>query len=107
MSTSQPRRTPAFAALVALTPGADVITVRADPRDWNRAELLAAHTWPRNEGEPLQPLDGPYPDDSLHTSLTIGEFLARARYVPAVRAVRITETTHTYRVELNRPGWER
>lgn len=106
MSPIQPRRTPAFATLVALAPHADVITVRADPRNWNRAELLAAHNWPRYEGDRLEPLDGPYPDDSHHTALTIGAFLARWRHSPAVHALSLTDTTYTLRVVLNRPRWE-
>ncbi|MFE7328040.1 hypothetical protein ACFU8W_24215 [Streptomyces sp. NPDC057565] len=102
----QPRTTPEFAPLKELYPDAEVLRVRADPHDLNRAEVLAAYLRPKHEGEPLRPLDGPFPDDRTHTALTIAEFLTSSRYSPAVRAVGLTETAHTYLIELWRPHWE-
>ena len=99
----QPRRTPAFATLVEIAPdGADIITVRADSRDWNRAELLAAYTWGPYEGAPLDRIDGAA-DDSLHAALTVGAFLAEHRYAGAVHFQRAVGTTETYRIGHNRP----
>lgn len=108
---AQPRRTPAFQTLVDLAPeGTDVVKVRAAitlpkrPGVWGQAELLAAYTWPRHEGEDLVPLDGAFPDDSNHASLTIGEFLATHEH--AARLLTANDTAYTYLITLTRPRWE-
>ncbi|MFD3890698.1 hypothetical protein [Streptomyces microflavus] len=100
----QPRRTAPYATLVEIAPaGADVILVRADLKDWNRAELLAAYTWGPYEGGPLDEIEGAA-DSSLHTALTIGAFLSR--YSGTTGFVRAEGSLMTYRIVLLRPCWE-
>lgn len=107
LSSPQPRRTPALDSLRDLAPGAELVKIRANPHDWSQAELLAAYTWPKHQGERLVHLDdGAYPDDAHHTALTIGEFLSQYRQLPVVRLLQASDATHTFLVELARPSWE-
>ncbi|MEU8591435.1 hypothetical protein AB0C59_31240 [Streptomyces sp. NPDC048664] len=106
-STPQPRRTPPLDSLRELVPGAELVKVRANPRNWSQAVLLAAYTWPQYEGDRLVPLDhGSCPDDSHNTALTIGEFLSRYRQLPVVRQLQASDAAYTFLVELARPSWE-
>ncbi|MFD8731501.1 hypothetical protein [Streptomyces sp. NPDC059611] len=88
-------------------PGAEVVKVRANPQNWNQAELLDAYTWPQHQGDRLDPIDrGTYPDDPNHTSLVIGEFLSQYQQLPAVRLLQACGTAHTFLIEVARPSWE-
>jgi hypothetical protein len=112
-SLYQPRRVPEVDTLRALVPGdTDVIKVRAATRTaatnwaWTQAELIGAYQWPADRGDLLQPLDGPYPDDSPHTSLTICEFLRTHEYAGNVHMVNGNETSYVFRIRLSAPRWE-
>jgi hypothetical protein len=112
-SLTQPRPSPAMDTLRALVPeGTDVIRVRAATRTaatnwaWTQAELTGAYHWPEYPGEPLVSLDGPYPDDSLHTSLTIREFLHRYAQAGNVHLVRGNDVAYVYQIDLARPRWD-
>ena len=111
-SPDQPRRSPEVDTLRALVPdGTDVIRVRAATRTaatawaWTRAELLGAYHWPGHPGEHLVPLDGPYPDDSPHTSLTLCEFLRTCEHAGNVTQERADDTAYTFKVRLSVPRW--
>ncbi|MFE3166722.1 hypothetical protein [Streptomyces sp. NPDC059224] len=106
-STPHPRRTPPLDSLRELAPGAELVKVRANPRNWSQAMLLAAYTWPQYEGDRLVPLgQGSYLDDSHDTALTIGEFLSRYRQLPVVRQLQASDAAYTFLIELARPSWE-
>ncbi|MFD4609952.1 hypothetical protein ACFWOT_18000 [Streptomyces sp. NPDC058440] len=106
-SNPQPRRTPPLDSLRELAPGAELVKIRANPRNWSQAVLLAAYTWPQYEGDRLVPLDhGSYPHDSHDTAPTIGEFLSRYRQLPVVRQLQAGDAAYTFLVELARPSWE-
>ncbi|MGY4963696.1 hypothetical protein [Streptomyces sp. 900105245] len=105
-STPQPRRTPPLDSLRELAPGADVVHVRANPRDWTQGELVAAYTWPQHQGEALVPLShAAFPDDSHHTALTIGAFLNAYRHLPVVGMLHASDAAYTYHVTLAPPSW--
>ncbi|WP_327740589.1 hypothetical protein OG749_47015 (plasmid) [Streptomyces nojiriensis] len=102
----QPRRTSALDSLRNLSPGTELVKIRANPNNWSQAELLAAYTWPRHQGERLVPIEeGRYPDDSNHTALTIGEFLSIYRHLPVVSMIHASDTAYTYVVQLAHPSW--
>jgi hypothetical protein len=90
---------------------ADVIRVRAATRTaatnwaWTQAEVLGAYQWPPYPGENLRPLDGPFPDDSTHASLTVCEFLHTHEHAPIVRQVRANDTAYVFSIRLSRPRW--
>ncbi|MFZ3491842.1 hypothetical protein ACODT5_01130 [Streptomyces sp. 5.8] len=106
LSSPHPRRTPPIESPRKLAAAADLIKIRPNPTSWGQAELLAAYTWPKYQGEPLVPLgDGRYPDDSNHTALTIGEFLSAYRHLPVAGMLYANDTAYTYMVEPSPPSW--
>ncbi|MFE0774839.1 hypothetical protein [Streptomyces sp. NPDC058861] len=105
-NTPPPHRTPPFDSLRELAPSADVVYIRANPRDWTEGELLAAYTWPQHPGEAFVPLDhATIPDDTHHTALTIGEFLNSWRHLPVVGMLHASDAAYTYHVTLAPPPW--
>lgn len=105
-STPPPHWTPPLDSLRELAPGADVLYIRANPRDWSEGELIAAYTWPQHQGEAFVPLShATVPDDAHRIAVTIGEFLDSWRHLPVVGMLYASDAAYTYHVTLAPPPW--
>ncbi|MGW3932962.1 hypothetical protein ACWECC_33445 [Streptomyces microflavus] len=101
---SQPRPSGALDELRELAHDADLIKIRANPKNWSQAEVLATYDWGPGPHQ-ATPVPNSHPDDSPHAGLVIGEFLDRNRNLPVVTQLRASESAYTFMVRLSRPIW--